>query len=67
MRTRHVEIRKIGTIRFVEIVIAFPEGSIGGCDDGEEERCGTEIGRDVWDGEEEMFEDCIPDSELRVC
>lgn len=66
MRSRDVEIREIGTVRFMQIVIAFPEGSMGGCYNGEEERCGTEIRRDIWDGEDEMFEDCVPDSELRI-
>ncbi len=32
-----VEIGEVGAIRLVEVVVAFPEGRVGGCDDWEEE------------------------------
>lgn len=63
---RHVEVGEVGGIGFVEIVIALPEGGVGGGYAGEEEGCRAEVGGDVWDGEDEMFEDGIPDSELGV-
>lgn len=37
VRASDVEIREVGAVRLVEVVVAFPQGGVGGCDDGEEE------------------------------
>lgn len=48
----------------MEIVVTFPEGSMRCGYTGEKERCRTEFFWDVGDGEEKMFENCVPDSVL---
>ena len=48
----------------MEIVIAFPERRAGGRDYWEKNGGRCELGRDVGEGEEAVFEDCIEDAEL---
>jgi len=48
----------------VQVVVAFPEGGVRGCDGGAEESAAGEARGNIGEGEETMLEDAVEDTEL---
>lgn len=55
MRACDIKIGEVRAVRFMEIVITFPQRGVGGRYYGKEDGRGCDLGRDLGKGEETVF------------